>query len=124
TGTGAAAPNRPLPLQDRFNSIGGQIRVLPIPKIGERARGRIPSADAVAAHPKDAANIFKDGIHRLIASPEIWFGEVIVVAPITPMSGGVRRPFAAKHSEKAAFACGEPHVAAAIVCDPIYKVIW
>jgi hypothetical protein len=69
TRTGAASPHRPLPLDDRFNSIDGKISVLPIPKIGKDAGGRIPSTNAVAAHPKDASSIFEDGIHRLVAGP-------------------------------------------------------
>jgi hypothetical protein len=40
------------------------------------------------------------------------------------MRSGIGRTIAAEHSGKAGFACREPHVAAAVVRDPIYKVIW
>src|SRR4029434_10283878 len=107
------SPDRPLALDDSFNSVAGQIRILPIPKIGEGAGGGIPSSYAVAAHPKDAVTIFEHGIHRLVASPGIWFGKIVVIAPVTPMRSSVRRTIAAEHSRKAAFPCGEPHVAGA-----------
>src|SRR5215211_6162754 len=101
-----------------------EVRVLPIPKAGELTRGRIPSADAVAAHPEDATRVFEDGIHRLVPRPGIWFGEVVVVSPVPPMRGAIRRSVAAKHSGKAGFTCREPHVAGAVVRDSIYEVIW
>ena len=101
-----------------------EVRVLPIPKAGKLTRGRIPPADAVAAHPEDAAGVFEDGIHRLIARPRIWFRKIVVVTPVTPMRGGIRRAVAAEHSGKAGFTRGEPHVAGAVVRDPIYEVIW
>src|SRR4029077_4083340 len=101
-----------------------EVRVLPIPKPGKLTRGRIPPADAIAAHPEDAAGVFEDGIHRVVPSPGVWFGEVVVVSPVPPMRGGIRRAVAAEHSGKAAFTRGEPHVAGAVVRDPIYEVIW
>src|SRR4029078_2249306 len=91
-----------------------EVGVLPIPKAGKLARGRIPSADAVAAHPEDAAGVFEDGIHRLRPRPGtqcgkgglaclvprtgIRCGEVVVVSPVPPMGGGIRRAVAAEHS--------------------------
>lgn len=101
-----------------------EVRVLPIPKAGKLTRGRIPPADAVAAHPEDAAGVLEDGIHGLVPCPWVWFGEVIVITPVPPMRGGIRRAIAAEHSGKAGFTCREPHVAGAVVRDPIYKVIW
>ena len=97
---------------------------MPIPKIGENASGRIPFANAVAAHPKDAASIFKYGIHRLVSGPGVWFGKVVMIAPITPMSGGVFRTIVAEHSGKAALTCREPHVAGSVPRDPIDEVVW
>ena len=101
-----------------------EVGVLPIPKAVKLTRGRIPPADAVAAHPEDAAGVFEDGIHRLVPRPGIWFGEVVVVSPVPPMRGGIRGAVAVEHSGKAGFACREPHVAGAVTRDPIYEVIW
>ena len=118
-----AHPCRARAFGDSMVARAVEVRVLPIPKAGKLTRGRIPPANAVAAHPENTAGVFEDGIHRLVAGPGIWFGEVVVVSPVPPMRGGIRRAVAAKHSGKAGFACGEPHVAGAVVRDPIDKVI-
>src|SRR5205814_6856558 len=118
-----AHPYRACASGDRMVARTVEVGVLPIPKTGKLTRGRIPPADAVAAHPEDAGGIFEDRIHRLVACPRIWFRKIVVIAPIAPMRSGIRVAVAAEHSGKARFACGEPHTAAAVVRAPIYKVI-
>jgi hypothetical protein len=47
-----------------------------------------------------------------------------VISPVPPMRGGIRRAVTAEHSGKAGFTCREPHVAGAVVRDPVYEIIW
>src|SRR5678815_3943559 len=93
-----AHPYRASAFGDGVVARAVEVRVLPIPKAGKLTRGRIPPADAVAAHPEDAAGIFEDGIHRLVPRPWIWFGEVVVVSPVPPMRGSIRGPVTAQHA--------------------------
>src|SRR4029077_4511076 len=93
-----AHPCRARAFGDSIVARSIEVRVLPIPKAGKLTRGRIPPAHAVAAHPEDAAGVFEDRIHRFIARPGIWFGEVVVVSPVPPMRGGIRRAITAEHA--------------------------
>ena len=93
-----AYPYRACAFGDRMVARAVEIRVLPIPKAGKLTRGGILPADAIAAHPKDAAGVLEDRIHRLIARPRIWFRQIIVITPVTPVRGSIRSAVTAQHS--------------------------